>query len=551
MGQYSLEDEARLAVFPGAASPPRGAMDWSIPSANWEQWYESLDGGGEDARLHQRFVQELDQILERPIQVGDQAYTPTQIMQARLDGDEMIRHPDDEELKQAIMQNARSSLAGLPGVENRFGITPQSLVVRDTVDTVIQVMTDSAAGGAEQPFTPVTESQHRQWMQEDGFNTGRFRVNDGTAESLQRLRDANLMRTFQSGQSAPAYANLPGMILGGAGAAAAGLSRAWNTGHYLEPDTLEVMAMGGRSPVPTPAGRLRESMYWWDQGRPTPTNSSHYKDPVMGAKFPQYSATTMQGVGNTFTKNENTLAAAINHPFRMFYQNITNPSDVPTLDAIGQNLERVQPIVSDTADPAEASQLQEMYRDRASRNEGWASAQKPRLTRMANEMLGTSFEPAYMSPAAEFAVNFPRYVAEDAFTTAGLLSGGAKAAATGAVRSLSTNSIRPLLAQLGKFGGRQAANIAGEMPREGAVENMINPPSSSPFSPSPFNSFMIDKMGSPISAKDPQYEFKYGQVQDQMDRDMDTMRQLQRKVLPATSRPSMPTMRIGPGGIPE
>lgn len=525
---------------------PRPAGEWlpvgpaTITDDKWQSWYDSLAAGGEDAKLHAQFVTEVDRTLEQPvIRLGlGRPFTPKEFMEFAIAEEPDLRAIGNEELRQVIYENARANIAGLPGTENKFGIGPQSKVVQDVVDQTIEAMRDSGTpvmgrGGEQSEFAPVEESQYERWQKESGPMEARYRVTDAGQRNLDATRAANLFRTFQSGGQAPEWANISATALGAAGAAAAGIERGWRLDPENKPDTLDVMAMGGRSLDATPAGRLRESMYWHGQGRPPVLEQDQkYKDSWQGAKYPQFSSTTFSGVGTNLTSNEN-AASLVNLPFRTFFQQPieTNATERDQINQASRSLVRVTPVVSDGADIRAAKDMQKTLLDRASENEGWLSAQYPRAANAVNSLAGQKVtEPEYLSRAADTVGNMPRWYVED--PTAVLLAGkGAISAAKGYM----SGGARGAAKGFGSFLAGTKDDFMKELPQETGADAAINPSFSSPFEAQQTNSWMTTRTGESIRADDPEYEQKYQDVFARRKENLNRMNSQAPSVLPRQS----------------
>lgn len=523
-------------------SRPSSPMMYSGPGTitddKWQSWYDSLATDSEDSKLHAQFVSEVDRTLNEPvIQLGlGRPFTPNEFIEYALSEDPDLKALGNEELRQVIQQNVRANIAGLPGAENQFGIGPQSKVVQDVVDQTIEAMRGSGAPvmgreGSESEFAPVEESQYQRWQKESGPMEARYRVTDAGQRNLDATRAANLFRTFQSGGHAPEFAgNISATALGAAGAAAAGIERAWRLDPENKPDTLDVMAMGGRSLDATPAGRLRESMYWHGQGKPPVLEQDQkYKDSWQGAKYPQFSSTTFSGVGTNLSSNEN-AASLVNLPFRTFFQQPieTTAAERDQINQASRSLVRTTPVVSDGADIRAAKDMQKTLMDRASENEGWLSAQYPRAANAVNSLAGQKvMEPEYLSRAADTVGNMPRWYVED--PTAAFLAGkGAISAAKGYM----AGGARGAAKGFGQFLAGTGDDFLKELPQETGADAAINPSFSNPFEAQKTNSWMVTKTGESISADDPEYEKKYQDVFARRKENLDRMKSQAPSVLP-------------------
>jgi hypothetical protein len=525
-----------------------------ITDDKWDDWYYKQSRIGDDHKLHQRFVGEMDQLLDSPViqdAVG-KSISPLNFMIEYLANDEVIGGDGNDDLKAAVLANARANLAGLPPVDNKFGMSPQSAVVRELVAATIDATQDSAAYGQGADFAPVREGEYANWQEQEKNDptaaAARFRLTGQGQGNFDRLRAANLMRTFQSGENAPEFASVPSAMLGSVGAVAAGLERGFRLDPLKREDTLDVMGMGGRAMDVTPAGRLRESMYWFDNSeRPALPSQYAHKDAYWGGKQPQNSATTPFGVGTNLTRNEN-YASSVNLPFRTFWQQPleTSPDQREAINAVGNSLFRTTPQIADDADPLAATRAMGMYENRASQNEGWLGAQWPRVAHAVNNAAGGEqvIRPEYLSQASDFVGNLPRWVLEDLFSTTQFGAGLGKAAIGGMARSAAEHSIRPLLGAMKNFGKKKGAEFLSEIPNESGTEAAINPPQGNPFQAMQGNSFMGSvtdpssgqELPFPGDAPQHAYEDRYEKVIADRQADLKQMEEDAKTILPASSR---------------
>lgn len=516
----------------------RGPSD--ITDDKWDPWYQAISSNSEDAAMHRQFVSELDNTLKQPFirPIFGDPMSPMDFMADRLAEDKFLAEDESgEEIQAAVLANARANMAGLPPVENKFGITPKSKVVQDLVGQTITAVSQSGHGGPDAEFDPVTESQYKDW-QGDSYMDARYRLTEGGKRNMEATRAANLMKTFQSGDNAPGWATTSGAVLGAAGAAAAATARNFTVRDPNQKDTLDVMWMGGRNMDATPAGRLREAMYWHGQYAP---GGDYYKTSMDGAKLPQFSSTTLQGVGTNLSSNENASSWTSLWPRTFLQQPLeTTEQERDLLNRAQYNLVRTQPIVADGAKKGDAETMQRNLVDRTSQNEGWLSAQLPRAIEGFNRSFGTQVTPRYMTGLENTASNMPRWMFEDAYTpiaTAGkLVMGPVKALATAGTRAAGRSLIKSLQ--------EMATGYGKEIPSETAQDAAINPPPSLgewAFKAEESNPWMGSepKMDSnyrlsfgPVSATDPEYEMKYNRVFDQRRKKLDQMQQNADAVLP-------------------
>ena len=497
-----------------AAQQKHSVGDWAHPGSSvinddkWQEWYGSKGQNSEDGQLHAQMVVAIDNYLNQPLIRDDRGneVTPLQHMIDYLQNDPNLSAMGNEELQAAILANARANIAGLPPVENKFGIAPDSNIVLEVVGSTIGSMRYSAdpQGGGE--FAPVKQSEYQEWKQKDPLNA-RFMVTEAGQRNLDRERAANLFRTFQSGEHAPDFANFAGQVLATLGAP-------------FDADTNYLLQAGGRLRDATPAGRMRESMYWHGRGAPAGTNTwagnRQFTDTFSGAKYPGFSSTTLPGVGRHFSQSD-FVAGATAVPFKTFLQHMTELGGEDQ-DAITRALfygNRVTPQMADDGDPEKYKELVQNVNNRMSQNEGWLSAQYPRLTNSVNQLVGSQvLQPDYLSPAADTAGNMPRWFMEDLPTVAMTGFNLGKTVATGVMQG----GAKTLIPSLVKFGKHMSKEFAEELPGEMAIEQSVNPMSGSPFMPASSNSWMgakKDRPWEPVGANDPDYEAKYqGVIED-------------------------------------
>jgi hypothetical protein len=465
-------------------------------------WQATVFSGPEsytdkDSATARRFRERLGQVMENSAvaRVNDSWFTPQQIVQAMA----LNEGRDPATDYQAVV----GILGGLPG-----DYTPEQ---QELASAVVSLSAESLPAGYGDtrnniPYPAMQQSDYDSLVSRFGENTARYMLTDEGRDLHDKIAAVNLMRTLQSGDMAPTYAQPSSAAISGATQFLRNvLTPQAVFGDWTGQDEVESLGGRGFAGQADPAGRIREAMYWddrWNQekqqaqqeGRP-----AAHKHPLSGSMFPQYTATSLDGAGRNMLGGEG-YYSALNRPVRTLLQMPfeTTGQERSDYNELLNKGNRVTPVIPDDARPENWQQATNLALEHGMQNEGWLAAQYPRL------MNAIGGKPEYLSPAADLGANLPRFTFEDLPTAAFTALAGSPVLA-----GLIKDGPKSLLKTVPQFAKYTARNIKEEAPFELATEAGLNPDDfGSLFTPRADNSWM----GEGVQASDPNYEQKYNQA---------------------------------------
>jgi hypothetical protein len=458
-----------------------------------------------------QFLEAAWQAMDMPVvKIGEQVISPDEYLRTAA-----VR----SSLPDSAVRTAKQSLTGMPFDES----DEAGIALRDAL---LGQLRDNLPGrNAENGWdTGATPEQSAEFAKA-GLLESRYRLTPEGEKGYQSERVYNLLSTFQNGEHAPVWSDVASKALGVLGAPFdfhAGIPGA--TPHLAA------------SRFNTPTGRLKESMYWWNQGQPDGTSGSS----AGGAKYPSLSSTTLEGVTTKLDSTDNYIPYYNQQlPERYLYNLDLQTGDRAQLQRMRDDLFRVTPRYPANADPREMRQLIRDLRDFDQQARGFANAEYPELVRKyaiptgafagghdwagkPSEATIRPVEPSYLSPFGEMTANYPRD-AIDLQTVASLGLAGAKAAPTllGGLMDASRSGVK----SMAKTAGVSAAgairrtvdntldDLAQEVPTNTAMQ-AVNQPGPTRSTLSALSSFfepmetsiVTDGQGAPVRANDPAYQ---------------------------------------------
>ena len=458
---------------------------------------------------HTEFVAALGQAMTMPVvRIGDKVVTP----------DEYLRlAAANSGLPETAVETAKQSLTGMPFDEgDESGIALRDALLGQLRDNLPG---RNADGGWDTGATPEQAAEFDQ----AGALEGRYRLTPQGEQGYQSERVYNLLTTFQNGEFAPVWSDVGSKALAVLGTPFDIAADAGDTGYLAA------------SRFNTPAGRMRESMYWWKEGEPDGTAGNSLK----GAKYPSLSSTTLEGVTTKLDSTDNFLPYYNQQlPERYLYNLDLESADRGQLQQMRDDLFRITPRYPAGADPTQMRQLIRDLRDFDQTARGFANAEYPELVRnyaipteaftAGHDWMGQPstgpirpVEPTYLSPFGEMLANYPRDAVD--LQTVGSLgigavqgapslfgglmdasTSGAKAvarrsglAAAGAIRRTVDNTLDDLVQEVPTNTAMQAANQPGPTKSTlGALSSFFEPMETS---------IVTDESGRPVRADDPEY----------------------------------------------
>jgi len=458
---------------------------------------------------HAQFLEALGQAMTMPVvKIGDTVVTP----------DEYLRMAATKNgLAESAIDTARQSLTGMPFDGN----DEAGIALRDAL---LGQLRDNLPGrNAEHGWDTGATPEQAAEFDKAGSLEGRYRLTPQGEQGYQSERVYNLLTTFQNGEFAPVWSDVGSKALAVLGTPFDIAADAGDTGYLAA------------SRFNTPAGRMRESMYWWKEGEPDGTAGNSLK----GAKYPSLSSTTLEGVTTKLDSTDNYIPYYNQQlPERYLYNLDLEAADRGQLQQMRDDLFRITPRYPENADPGQMRQLIRDLRDFDQTARGFANAEYPELVRKyaipteaftaGHDWMGRPstgpirpVEPTYLSPFGEMIANYPRDAID--LQTVGslglggvqgapsLLGGlmdasksGAKAVAkrtaisgAGAIRRTVDNTLDDLVQEVPTNTAMQAANQPGPTRSTlGALSSFFEPMQTS---------IVTDEQGNPVRANDPEY----------------------------------------------
>lgn len=496
----AVEDSARAA---GSYLSKR--FDTQLYPEDMQAFY------AENPPEHALFLEAAWQAMEMPVvKLGDRVVTPSQYlrMAAARSG-----------LPESAINTAMQSIAGMPFDEqDEAGIALR--------DALLGQLRDNLPGrNAENGWdTGATPEQVAEFAKAGPLES-RYRLTPEGEQGYQSERVYNLFTTFQNGEFAPVWSDLGSKGLALLGMPFDNTPEGGDTGYLAF------------SRFNTPAGRMRESMYWWNEGEPDGTVGNSLK----GAKYPSLSSTTLEGVTTKLDSTDNFIPYYNQQlPERYLYNLDLDAGERERLQWLRDDLFRITPRYPANADPREMRQLIRDLRDFDQQARGFANAEYPEFVRnftlpveawtgSGHDWQGrpsesgkrTPVEATFLSPFGEMLANYPRD-AVDVQTVATLGLGGVKGAPTllgglmdasklgtkavakraglsaaGAIRRTVDNTVGDLAQEVPTNTAMQAANQPG--PTRSTADAL-----SAFFTPME-TSIVTDRDGNPVKANDPNY----------------------------------------------
>lgn len=343
---------------------------------------------------HAEFRKNFDEAMRMPVvRLADSVTTPEAYIQSLIGeyGSLGYISPDAAE-------NVKRSLQGLP-----YDETDQ--VAYRVREALLDQMRDTLPSGSkEYGWEPGATPRQLAAMGADGAGdmNARYRLTSEGQQGFQAERVLNLFSTFQNGRHRPVFADV--------GSRVAGIPAAAFGGNWMANENLKLA--GNR--FNTPEGRLNESLYWWNRGRPDGTAA----DSFTGAKYPSLSSTTMEGITTKLDSTDNFIPLANQGIFEQaIYNRDLSPDQFSRLMKLRNNqLRSVTPINPEGAKPEDLRRLRRDLRDFQANSRGWANAYAPFVTKhlpSPEAWAGYPAEkipevkPTFLPPAYEMAANLP------------------------------------------------------------------------------------------------------------------------------------------------
>ena len=457
------------------------------------------------------FLEAAYKALDMPVvKVGDRTVTPDQYLQMEAAG---------SGLPESAINTAKQSLTGMPFDEkDEAGIALR--------DALLGQLRDNLPGrNAESGWDTGATPEQAAEFDKSGALEGRFRLTPQGEQGYQSERVYNLLTTFQNGEHSPVWSDAGSKALALLGMPFDNTAKGGDTGYLAF------------SRFNTPAGRMREGMYWWKEGEPDGTAGNSLK----GAKYPSLSSTTLEGVTTKLDSTDNYIPYYNQQlPERYLYNLDIQSGEREQLQQMRDDLFRVTPRYPANADPREMRKLIRDLRDFDQKARGFANAEYPEFVRKysipieawtsgGHDWMGRyspsapskPVEPTYLSPFGEMLANYPRD-AVDLQTILTLGAGGLKgspsllgglmdasksggkavvrrgaAATAGAIRRGIDNTVDDLAQEVPTNAAMQAANQPGPTRSTGDAISWFFTPMET--------SIVTDDAGQPVKANDPNY----------------------------------------------
>jgi len=439
---------------------------------------------------HAEFQKNFDEAMRMPVvRLADSVTTPEAYIQKLIGEYGSLGYiaPDAAE-------NVRRSLQGLP-----FDETDQvAFRVREAL--LDQIRDTLPSGSKEYGWEPGATPEQLRGMGADGEYDldARYRLTSEGQQGFQAERVLNLFSTFQNGRQRPVFADR-GSRFAALAAGPFGIGQNNDTRDALMPNRFN-----------TPEGRMNESLYWWNRGRPDGTAG----DSMSGAKYPSLSSTTMEGMTTKMDSPDNFIPYANQGVFEQaIYNRDLSPDQFGRLMQLrNKQLRSMTPINPEGAKPDDLRRLRNDLRDFHSNSRGWANAYAPFITKnlpSPEAWAGYPAEqipevkPTFLPPAYEMAANLlPDYL--DMQTAIGL---GA-AMKPGMIGNATVGLAQDFPQEFGTglaFTSVNARNDAG-----GETPSLFEPQKRSlvSYDEGP-------RMGFPVPADDPNYGYYYEQAKGQ------------------------------------
>jgi len=494
------------APFAWGAAPDHPPM-WSegkpknqISDPRWEKWYADTaeDVMGSPAG---RFARTFNSAFREPIFEGiDGPASAEQLLTLLADDYAKPNQLDSAQLQQAV----RAKLSGRPWKTGNTQADEHTNVV--TQQLLSEMGSQSAPSfaapwGSQTQVPAVSEREYEKMLAKDPLDA-RYTIPREGRPAYQRQRIFDLARTFQEGEFAPPWA--------GPGAAALGY-----IGSPFNSDTAQLAFnrigamgsnsemfdyLGGTTGTPQPY-MIEEALYWYDRGK----DQDKTRTSLGGGNFPGESYTNVEGVANNLMNHANAvpwhsagLRAAIYNPVER------SPADWEYLGNTAAQVQRSPAMVLPEGVSREAGEkARSTLLNRQSEEASWFSSQWPRIVNATNRLLGTQFEPTYLSPAASSLANLPANYVSDWPTLLTVGAAGLGGLATGMGRG----GLGGVIRGGGQFAGHVLRDLMGEAPGELSIDGLMNAGSGeSWFSPEKTNFYMKD---TPANAPPERYEADY------------------------------------------
>jgi len=452
-----------------------------------------------------RFQKEIAAALNRPIiRTGEQPMSPAEWLHGKM---------VEEDLPLETITNVVRSVLGKSS-------DPNDARAMSLTKEMLDHIAAATPGAPNALNAATTDSEYAKTYEEHGPLEARHQLTPAGQENFNVQRDYDLLRTFQDGDHAPAYAN--------------GLSKALAIGGTVFDKSGATGKLAYDRTFGGDPGRLREAMYWYDRGTP----SGSFANSFSGAKYPDMSSTTLTGIGNKAQNYENKIPAFGSLPFERLLFNLdrvgeNNKTDVMPFGPLASTQDRLlrtTPIYPDNADPEKMAKLTQDIRDHDRESRGFANAYYPLAVKQANSILKPlmaspeawggnvpapekaaeaekGMKPTFLPSGVESLANLPRdYVDASMAVTAGipLLAGlfkgglsGAKAAGTAVAANMLSDLPSEMVAN-------HVLDAAGT-PTDERKPSLLSGLYRSAFTPQK-TSIVTDEAGNPTPADSPDYE---------------------------------------------
>jgi len=246
----------------------------------------------------------------------------------------------------------------------------------------------------------------------------RYVTSEELGDALEATRALNLLSTFETGPFQPEWASLSGGLLGRAGIPGGMLAGLFTDTPGLE-DTIQLAGDRNITSITNPASaRINESLYW-DRRAEEGSRNNLYKTSGTGAYYPQFSNTTIGGLGvNNDIDNAN-LYTQLSKGIQTVLSGETAPAEV-----FG-NLRRVAPRLpaSVAGDTENLRRLAKGVNTAAKEYEQKYVDEYPVYVDMWNKTFGTNYPLRFPTPLENTVVNAPKYIVGDPPEALGFAAG--------------------------------------------------------------------------------------------------------------------------------
>ena len=434
------------------------------------------------------------------------------------------------------IENAKGSLFGYPHDAN----DKAAMAMRDDLlDALRNNLPGQNVEGTEKTaFDAGATPEEQADFANSPYGEQRYRLTNEGEKGFQSERVYNILSTFQNGSHRPAGADLTGKALATFGALPSAATSAFAGDYGGMKDTLDIAGYRDN----TPDGRMREAMYWWNQGNPNGTAG----DSLTGAKYPSLSKTTMPGLTTGFSNADQYYARYNQQGLeRDVYNMGVDPKDHAMMNRMRDDLFRTTPRYPSGASPEEMRDLAGKIRDYDQGQRSLVSIEAPTFTKnygispsawggghdfQGQAKLPDNYQPVkpeYLSAGAEMAANLPRDMMDwqtIATMGTGLIGKLASGAANFADAATAAGRVTKNVGRAAKAVGKQAAEFgtdaAGEIPSNYTLAEVNRPADTPGFLDAPeFHPMIKDEDGNPARADHPNYErYKAQAYVDQQNR---------------------------------